>query len=101
MSKPDWCPQEVWDVAVCLTKFALAGHTFEPTENVELEEASVAAEIARAIMAAKAKEREAIQVLLGHGAPHSPRRYIYDNTVDRRIWACDQLDEAIRKRGTP
>lgn len=61
----------------------------------------IRAVIARAITAAVAAEREALQALLAHGAPHSPRRYIYDNTADRRIWACDQLDAAIRSRSQP
>lgn len=86
MSKPDEIPQDVWDAAL-----DAAGplHAF----------ADVVERIARTILAAKAEEREAIQALLAREAPHSPRRYIYDSTADRRIWACDQLDADIRKRG--
>jgi hypothetical protein len=56
---------------------------------------------ARALVEARQQGREemrkGIQDLLAHGAPHSPRRYIYDTTPDRRNWANDQLDESIRK----
>lgn len=88
MSRPEDIPQDIWDKAIEIDCGFLSGHRGLYVED-----------IARAIMAAKAEEREAIQALLAHGAPHSPRRYIYDNTADRRIWACDQLDAAIRKRG--
>lgn len=93
MSKPDWCPKEVWD---CVERLPIISENFDDGDMMI---------VARAILAAEKRgeerEREAIEALLAHGAPHSPRRYIYDNTADRRIWACDQLDAAIRARSTP
>lgn len=90
MSKPEDISQEVWEQAINATQ-SFDGPTSQCTEVCEI--------VARAILAAKGEERSAIQALMAREAPHSPRRYIYDTTADRRIWACDQLDAAIRKRG--
>lgn len=49
--------------------------------------------------AAVLAEREAILAMLAVDGPHSPRRYIYDTKPDRRIWAMDKLEAAIRSRG--
>ncbi len=92
MKKPEDIPQAVWEAVQ--TEISAPGvHVHPNSYSIVLDR------IARAIIAAKAEERQAIQALLAHGAPHSPRRYIYDVTADRRIWACDQLDTAIRNRG--
>lgn len=107
MSKPDWCPQDVWDGADIVGERIHGRHVRGwVVWPLITEDGKPAQEIiARAILAAEKRgeerEREAIEALLTHGAPHSPRRYIYDNTADRRIWACDQLDETIRARSIP
>lgn len=96
MAKPDDIPQDVWDKAEVIAKEATRDAMRDPLMPYYV---TVSPHIARAIITAKAEEREAIQDMLDRAAPHSPRRYIYDPTADRRIWACDQLDSAIRQRG--
>lgn len=77
MSKPDWCPQDVWD---------------------EAEDMSLDAIMERAILAAKTEEREAIlQIVNGEFLRnrHGEICIIDENASTGRIVA------AIRKRGEP
>lgn len=89
MDKPDDIPQDVWDKAWgayfkrCDEAKRLAEH-FEEIEVIDL--------LCRAVLA----ERDRCLTLIVHGAPHSPRRYIFDKDHDRRTWACDRLEASIR-----
>ena len=97
MSKPEDIPQDVWTAAtaeaVLFADWLSAGNS---TGSLSDHATSALADsFARAILA----ERERILAMLAAGAPHSPRRYIYDTSPDRRVIACDRLEAAIRKGG--
>lgn len=80
--KPDYIPVDVWKSAISALSHKTLGNLYAGPRVVKVAEAILA-------------ERKRCADLLRHDAPHSPRRYIYDKTPDRRIAACDALDAAI------
>lgn len=95
MSKPDDIPQDVWDMAAN----TLDDHAYNPLRVIP---------IARAIMAAKAEEREACAKLVDDAgqnqrktALHSLKWGVPEDTANHRYMADRHAEvaAAIRKRG--
>jgi hypothetical protein len=100
MSKPEDIPQDVWDAA-----FKACNAKFDPYSRAYV------ADIARAIMAAKAEEREAILAIadVGHWEARSAPEGVpmaavmpTNQSASYAVWVGPTVPEivaAIRKRG--
>ena len=89
MSKPDWCPQRVWDEACgCFDAFSATG-LFRDYEAVEAKII-----VARAILAAEQREREACARMVETGEGWM-KSYHHGHGAFSKLIAA-----AIRNRGT-
>lgn len=98
MSRPEDIPQDVWDDAVL--HFELATSMFPVCQMPHLLDTGVAF-IARAILAAKAEEREACATLAFAFNEDVPEHFsAMPFSLDAAAgWASARIAAAIRKRG--
>jgi len=96
MDRPDWCPQDVWDEATGWTE---AMHSVQATGLAD--KWTPVPIIARAILAAKAEEREDVARLV---EDYEPDLKPWDGPTERANarsatdYACIDIAAAIRKR---
>lgn len=99
MSKPEDIPQDVWDKSIALMQGIPADFSWDGFEDAKSNHACAAEEVARAIMDAKAEEREACAAVADE--------YVWDDHALSQATPIGkavhhqsvEISEAIRKRG--